>query len=77
MTSLREALHQHRLTVERYGVQRRRASAVRCNALFDGRTTNPRNFSDEAEPMLRQRRDFTTSATSATAIAHHKPASPG
>jgi len=35
-TSLRGTLHQHRLTVERYGVQRRRASAVRCNALFDG-----------------------------------------
>jgi hypothetical protein len=24
---------------------------VRCNGLFDGRTTNPRNFSDQADPI--------------------------
>jgi hypothetical protein len=63
--------------VQRYGVQRRRASAVRCNALFDGRTTNPRNFSDQADPISHQRRDPTTLAASATTIAHRKPASQG
>jgi hypothetical protein len=28
-----------------------------CNALFDGRTTNLCNFSGEADPVSRQRRD--------------------
>jgi len=50
---------------------------VRCNGLFDGRTTNHRNFSDEADPLSRKRRNSTTSATSATPIAHREPASPG
>jgi hypothetical protein len=50
---------------------------VRCNGLFDGRTTNPRNFSDQTDPISRQRRDSTTSATSAITIVHRKPASPG
>jgi hypothetical protein len=50
---------------------------VRCNGLFDGRTSNPRNFSEEADPISRQRRDSTTSATSATPTAHREPVSPG
>src|SRR5450631_2668725 len=64
--------------VERLAVQRRgrRTSGslmllqfpcgdcVRCNGLFDGKTTNFRNFSDEANPILRHPRDSTTSATS-------------
>jgi hypothetical protein len=50
---------------------------VRCNGLFDGRTTNPLNFSDQADPISHQRRDSTTSVTSATAIVHRKPASQG
>jgi hypothetical protein len=90
MTSLRGTFHHHRLTVERFAVQRRarRTSGslmllqcpcggiVRCNGLFDGRTTNPRYFSDQANPISHQRRDSTTSVTSAATIAHRKPASP-
>ena len=77
--------------VERFAVQRRgrRTSGslmllqfpcgdcVRCNGLFDGRTTNPRNFSEEADSILRRRRDSTTSATPATPTVHREPASPG
>jgi hypothetical protein len=77
-------------SVERFAVQRRarRTSGslmllqcpcggiVRCNGLFDGRTTNPRYFSDQANPISHQRRDSTTSVTSAATIAHRKPASP-
>ena len=76
--------------VQRFAVQRRarRTSGslmllqcpcggiVRCNGLFDGRTTNPRYFSDQANPISHQRRDSTTSVTSAATIAHRKPASP-
>jgi len=49
---------------------------VRCNGWFDGRTTNPCNFSEEADPISRQRRESTTLASSATPIAHREPASP-
>ena len=46
---------------------------VRCNGLFDGRTSNPRNFSEEADPISRHRRDSTTSATSATRLPIASP----
>ena len=79
------------MSVERFAVQRRgrRTSGslmllqflcgdcVRCNGMFDGRTTNPRNFSEEADPSSLQRRDSTTSATSDIPIAHREPESPG
>ena len=58
-----------RLSVERLAVQRRArrtsgslmllqflcGDCVRCNGLFDGRTLNFRNFSEEADPISRQR----------------------
>jgi hypothetical protein len=72
MTNLRRTFHYHRLTVERFAVQRRSRRTngslmlhqcpcggfVRCNGLFDSRATKPRNFSDEAVPILRQRQRF-------------------
>jgi hypothetical protein len=78
-------------TAQRFAVQRRArrtngslmllqcpcGGIVRCNGLFDGRTTNPRNFSDQADPISHQRRDPTTSATSVIPIVHREPVSPG
>jgi hypothetical protein len=61
-----------RSSVERFAVQRRSRRTngslmlhqcpcggfVRCNGLFDSRATKPRNFSDQAVPISRQRQRF-------------------
>jgi hypothetical protein len=77
----------HLRSVERFAVQRRArrtngslmllqcpcGGIVRCNGLFDGRTTSLRNFSDQPDPISHQRRDPSTLATSATTIAITSP----
>jgi hypothetical protein len=58
-------------------VDRELAAFIRCNGLFDGRTIDFRNFSEEADPAARRRRDSATSAAASTPISQREPASPG